>query len=153
MRIEVGYGFEGTLTDAVSKLIIENSIIPRLRANGFAGGIGRGVDDIIQAVSVDSEEWKARAKQRPDDQPDIADLLTFLLFMVILFMIVGSIARQGRAQAGPTRRGGPRGPIILPMPGSWGRSGSSWGGSSGGFGGGFSGGGGSFGGGGASGSW
>jgi uncharacterized protein len=153
VRIEVGYGFEGTLTDAVSKLIIENSIIPRLRANDFAGGISRGVDDIIQAVSVDSEEWKARAKQRPDDQPDIADLLTFLFFMVILFMMVGSIARQGRAQAGPARRGGPRGPIILPMPGSWGRSGSSWGGSSGGFGGGFSGGGGSFGGGGASGSW
>src|SRR5262245_26912992 len=59
VRIEVGYGFEGTLTDAVSKLIIENSIIPRLRANDCAGGIGRGVDDIIQAVSVDSEEWKA----------------------------------------------------------------------------------------------
>jgi uncharacterized membrane protein YgcG len=46
VRIEVGYGFEGTLTDAVSKLIIENSIIPRLRVNDFAGGIGRGVDDI-----------------------------------------------------------------------------------------------------------
>ena len=42
VRIEVGYGFEGTLTDAVSKLIIENSIIPRLRVNDFAGGIGRG---------------------------------------------------------------------------------------------------------------
>jgi uncharacterized protein len=153
VRIEVGYGFEGTLTDAVSKLIIENSIIPRFRANDFAGGIGRGVDDIIQAVSVDSEEWKSRAKQRPDDQPGIADLLTFLFWMVILFMIVSSIARQGRAQASPGRRGGMRGPIILPMPGSWGRSGSSWGGSSGGFGGGFSGGGGSFGGGGASGSW
>ena len=61
VRIEVGYGFEGTLTDAVSKLIIENSIIPRLRVSDFAGGINRGVDDIIQAVSVDSEEWKARA--------------------------------------------------------------------------------------------
>jgi uncharacterized protein len=53
VRIEVGYGLEGTLTDAVSKLIIENSIIPRLRANDFAGGVGRGVDDIIQAVSGD----------------------------------------------------------------------------------------------------
>ena len=63
VRIEVGYGFEGKLTDAVSKLIIENSVIPRFRANDFAGGIGRGVDDIIQAVSVNSEEWKARAKQ------------------------------------------------------------------------------------------
>src|SRR6266853_530983 len=48
VRIEVGYGFEGTLTDAVSRLIIENSIIPRFRANDFAGGVGRGVDDIIQ---------------------------------------------------------------------------------------------------------
>ena len=61
VRIEVGYGFEDTLTDAVSRLIIENAIVPRLRVNDFAGGINRGVDDIIQAVSVDSEEWKARA--------------------------------------------------------------------------------------------
>ncbi len=150
VRIEVGYGFEGTLTDAVSRLIIENSILPRFRVNDFAGGIGRGVDDIIGAVSVDAEEWKSRAKKRPDDQPDLADLLTFLFFIVIFFIIVTSVARQGRqqAQAGPGMRRGPRGPIILPMPGSWGGS-DSWGGSSGGF----SGGGGSFGGGGASGSW
>jgi uncharacterized protein len=153
VRIEVGYGFEGTLTDAVSRLIIENSILPRFRANDFAGGITRGVDDIIQAVSVDAEEWKARAKRRPDDQPGMADVLTFLFFMVIFFIIVSSIVRQGRAQVGPGGRRGPRGPIILPMPGSWDSGGSSWGGSSGGFGGGFSGGGGSFGGGGASGSW
>jgi uncharacterized protein len=156
VRIEVGYGFEGTLTDAVSKLIIENAIIPRFRANDVAGGINRGVDDIIQAVSVDSEEWKARAKQqRPDSQPGFANLLTLLFFMVIFFMIVSSIARQRRRdqmQAGSGVRRGARGPIILPMPGSWGSSDwSSGGGWSGG--GGFSGGGGSFGGGGASGSW
>jgi uncharacterized protein len=154
VRIEVGYGFEGTLTDAVSKLIIENSIIPRFRANDFAGGIGRGVDDIIQAVSVDSEEWKARAKRRPDDQPGLVDLLALLFFLFIFIMIVRSVARQGRgyAQTGAGRRRGARGPVFLPIPGSWGSSGSSW---SGGFpgGGGFSGGGGSFGGGGASGSW
>jgi uncharacterized protein len=152
VRIEVGYGFEGTLTDAVSKLIIENSIIPRFRANDFAGGIGRGVDDIIQAVSVGSEEWKARAKQRPE--PGLVDLLALLFFLFIFIMIVRSVARQGRAYApaGAGRRRGARRPIFLPIPGSWGSSGSSW---SGGFprGGGFSGGGGSFGGGGASGSW
>jgi uncharacterized protein len=153
VRIEVGYGFEGTLTDAVSRLIIENSILPRFRVGDFAGGITRGVDDIIQAVSVDAEEWKARAKRRPDDQPGFADLLTFLFFVVIFLIIVSSIARQGQARAGPGGRRNRGGPIFLPMPGSWGSSGSSWGGSSGGFGGGFSGGGGSFGGGGASGSW
>src|SRR5262249_40531152 len=138
--------------DAVSKLIIENSIIPRFRANDFAGGIGRGVDDIIQAVSVDSDEWKARAKQRPDDQPGLVDLLALLFFLFIFIMIVRSVARQGRgyAQAGAGRRRGARGPVFLPIPGSRGSSGSSW---SSGFpgGGGFSGGGGSFGGGGASG--
>ena len=154
VRIEVGYGFEGTLTDAVSKLIIENSIIPRLRVNDLAGGIGRGVDDIIQAVSVDSEEWKARAKQRPDDEPSLLDVLALLFFLFILFMIVRSVASRGRgyAQTGAGPRRGSRGPIFIPIPGSWGSSGSSW---SGGFpgGGGFSGGGGSFGGGGASGSW
>jgi uncharacterized protein len=154
VRIEVGYGFEGTLTDAVSKLIIENSIIPRLRVNDFAGGIGRGVDDIIQAVSVDSEEWKARAKQRPDDEPGLFDVLVLLFFLWIFFIVVRSVASRGRgyAQTGAGPRRGSRGPIFIPIPGSWGSSGSSW---SGGFpgGGGFSGGGGSFGGGGASGSW
>src|SRR5262245_21205163 len=143
VRIEVGYGFEGTLTDAVSKLIIENSIIPRLRVNDFAGGIDRGVDDIIQAVSVDSEEWKARARQRPDDEPGLVDVIALLVFLFIFFLVVSSVTRQGRgAQAGAGRRGS-RGPIIVPIPGSWGPSGSPWSGDSGGF----WGGGGSFGGG------
>jgi uncharacterized protein len=154
VRVEVGYGFEGTLTDAVSRLIIENSIIPRFRANDFSGGINRGVDDIIQAVSVDPEEWKARAKQRPDDQPGLLDVLALALFLFIFFMIVRRVARQGRRYGpgvGPRR--GPGGPIFIPIPGTWGPSDSPWSDSSGGFSGGFSGGGGSFGGGGASGSW
>src|SRR5262245_17959820 len=99
LRIEVGYGFEGTLTDAVSRLIIENSIIPRFRANDFVGGIGRGVDDIIQVVSVDSEEWKSRAKQRPDDEPGLLDVLALLFFLFILFMIVRSVAACARRSA------------------------------------------------------
>ena len=103
VRIEVGYGLEGTLTDAVSKLIIENSIIPRLRANDFAGGIGRGVDDIIQAVSTDSEEWKARARQRPDNEPDLLDVLALLFFLLIFFMIVSSVARRGRGRMKPRK--------------------------------------------------
>jgi uncharacterized protein len=51
VRIEVGYGLEGTLTDAVSRLIIENTILPRFRVNDFAGGIQRGVDDIVQVLT------------------------------------------------------------------------------------------------------
>jgi len=149
VRIEVGYGLEGQLTDAVSRLIIENSILPRFRAGDIAGGVSRGVDDIIQAVSVDPEEWKARAKRRPDQQPVEFDLFTLVLFCIVLFMIIRAIRQSSRAG----RRGG-----MIFAPTSWGGgssssdswSGSSWSGSSGG---GFSGGGGSFGGGGASGSW
>jgi uncharacterized protein len=104
VRIEVGYGFEGTLTDAVSKLIIENAIVPRLRVNDFAGGINRGVDDIIQAVSVDSEEWKERARQRPDDESSLFDVIALLFFLFIFFMVVNSVTRQGRGYARRTER-------------------------------------------------
>src|SRR5262249_30269796 len=61
VRIEVGYGLEGTLTNAVSKLIIENAIIPRFRANDIPGGITRAVDDIVNVLTGDAEEWKQRA--------------------------------------------------------------------------------------------
>ena len=56
VRIEVGYGLEGTLTDAVTRLIIENSITPRFKVSDYAGGIKRGVEDIIQVLSGDAQE-------------------------------------------------------------------------------------------------
>ena len=61
MRIEVGYGLEGTLTDAVSSLIIANAIAPRFKAGDYDGGVTRGVDDIITALTTDSAEWKPKA--------------------------------------------------------------------------------------------
>ena len=64
VRIEVGYGLEGTLTDAVTKLIIENSILPRFKVADFPGGIKRGVEDIIQVLSGDAQEWQDRAAQQ-----------------------------------------------------------------------------------------
>jgi uncharacterized protein len=152
VRIEVGYGLEGALTDAVTRLIIQNAIVPRFRANDFAGGITRGVDDIIQVVSGDAEEFKRRAAQRPENTSQGVDIVTLLLIAFVLFAIFS--AMRGSAGRMGARRGGYAGPIFFPSGGSWssgssGSSGSSWGGS----GGGFSGGGGSFGGGGSSGSW
>jgi uncharacterized protein len=155
VRIEVGYGLEGNLTDAVSKLIIENAIVPRFRAGDFAGGISRGVEDIIQVLN-DPEEWRLRAKrQRPDYQPGSVDVIVVFLFLIVVFLIMRKVAQSG-GQYPPRaagRHGRYSGPIFMPIPGSWdsgsSSSGSSWPDS----GGGFSGGGGSFGGGGASGSW
>jgi uncharacterized protein len=141
VRIEVGYGLEGDLTDAVSKLIIENAILPRFKANDYAGGITRGVDDIIQVLTVNPEEWKQRAKQRSDHRPPSVDVIIFALLLFVFFYVWRRILWHSRAYPPGLRRGGWSG---------GGGSGSSWSDSGGG---GFSGGGGSFGGGGASGSW
>jgi uncharacterized protein len=155
VRIEVGYGLEGTVTDAISRLIIENGIVPRFRANDVPGGINRGVDDIVSVLTGDAEEWKQRAAKRPDTKSDpggFGDILTmlllFLAFWLIFRMMVG---RMGSNQQN-NRRGSPG--VVVWGPG-WGGGfgGGGFGGGGGGFGGGFSGGGGSFGGGGASGSW
>src|SRR5262245_64907271 len=94
VRIEVGYGLEGTLTDAISKLIIENSILPRFKAGDFTGGISRGVDDIIQVLSGDAEDWKQRAKQRPDSQSGALDIVIFILGWIVLIMIIRSVMRR-----------------------------------------------------------
>ncbi len=150
VRIEVGYGLEGTLTDAVTKLIIENAILPRFRANDFAGGITRGADDIISVLSGNAEDWKQRAAKRPDAAPAGIDFSTVVLLFIIFVIVMSIVSRSGTGAFGPRRRGGiwGTGPIFIPSGGGW--SGGSGGGSSGG---GFSGGGGSFGGGGSSGSW
>src|SRR5712691_1520235 len=58
VRIEVGYGLEGTLTDALSKVIIANAITPRFKTGDFGGGIARGVEDIISALTTDASEWQ-----------------------------------------------------------------------------------------------
>jgi uncharacterized protein len=144
VKIEVGYGLEGTLTDALSKVIITNAITPRFKAGDFGDGISRGVDDIITVLTTDSSEWQERPQLRLDTQPSrdptswilVAGLIALVTLLVVspgfrwfFFNVVLN--------------------ILINSGGSGGRSGGGF--SSGG--GGFSGGGGSSGGGGASGSW
>lgn len=142
VRIEVGYGLEGDLTDAVTHLIIQNAILPRFRESDFAGGISRGVDDVIQVLSGDAESFKARAAQRPADT-DWISIIHTIIIIFIAFMILSSFFRRPGWWFGPW--GGWGGGSGSGSGGSWGSGGSS--------GGGFSGGGGSFGGGGSSGRW
>src|SRR6202051_4050902 len=71
VRIEVGYGLEGTLTDALSSVIITSAIAPRFKANDFSAGIERGVDGIIAVLTTDAAEWHRQAKVR-SDAPTVA---------------------------------------------------------------------------------
>jgi uncharacterized protein len=154
VRIEVGYGLEGTLTDALSNVIITGAIVPRFKANDYAGGIERGVDGIISVLTTDAAEWRPRTRLRNDDrQTLIEQLMPLILLGLLLFLLRWMM---GHARGGTRGWAGRGGPLFIPIGGSpWGRGGSSGSGwSGGGFsGGGFSGGGGSSGGGGASGSW
>src|SRR5215470_5654965 len=91
VRIEVGYGLEGTLTDALSKVIITNAIAPRFKAGDFNGGVSRGVDDIITVLTTDASEWQQRPSLRIDHQaaPDWVDwlLMAGIIALMTLFIV------------------------------------------------------------------
>lgn len=140
VRIEVGYGLEGTLTDALSKVIIANAITPRFKTGDFSGGISRGVDDIITVLTTDASEWQQRPSLRLDSQ-QTTDSTSWLLIAAAIILVILLIVSPGFRWLFLNLVLN----IILSSGSSSGRGSSS--------GGGFSGGGGSSGGGGASGSW
>lgn len=157
VRIEVGYGLEPTLTDAISSVIIQGSILPRFRAGDFAGGTLRGAQDIVQVLTGDAAEYRERAVRREAAARTLtpAELLIMAFWIFVAIMIVWNVIADMRRTSRPLQRGSVRrtrdwtdyNPVII---GGGSSSGSSWGGGDSG---GFSGGGGSFGGGGSSGSW
>src|SRR3984893_11672647 len=139
VRIEVGYGLEGTLTDALSKVIIANAIAPRFKTGDFNGGISRGVDDIITVLTTDASEWQKRPSLRLDQQTG-GDWTAWVIVAGLIALVILLIVSPGFRWLFFN--------ILLNAALS---SGGARGGGSGG--GGLSGGGGSSGGGGASGSW
>jgi uncharacterized protein len=155
-RIEVGYGLEAIMTDAMSSVIANGIMTPMLREGQISGALNAGVDEIVKQLELPPEEAAKRAQQVVDEQEQGAGggAVIFWLF-IFFFFILPAIWPLffGRGKRG--RRYG-SGPVIIWGGGNdWGGSsgGSSWGSGSFGGGGGFSGGGGSFGGGGASGGW
>jgi uncharacterized protein len=154
VRIEVGYGLEGTLTDALAKVIITNAITPRFKNSDFSGGIERGVEDIITVLTTDASEWQARPDLRLDSDPNknSADWVVTMLFIAFITMFIVWPGFRWFVLNVLLN-------LLLNSGGSGGSSsssssGGSWSsGSSSSSSGGFSGGGGSSGGGGASGSW
>jgi uncharacterized protein len=154
VRIEVGYGLEPIVTDALSSVIIQSRILPAFRNGDMAGGIIAGADALIELLNLPDEQAAARADRIVGEarQERSGGIPFSLIFwgLVLGFILLSML----RSRAGGRSFRGGRAPVILWGPGlggGWGGGGGGWGG--GGGGGGFSGGGGSFGGGGASGSW
>lgn len=156
MFLQVGYGLEGALPDALAKQIIENEIKPRFREGDYNGGLTAGVNAVMGAVRG---EYKGTGRTvnegRVQHRQNGGGALVVLIFFGILGLILLSALRRANSGTVYRRRG-------YSTWGGWGGggwTGGGWGGGgggggwSGGGGGGFSGGGGSFGGGGAGGSW
>jgi uncharacterized protein len=149
VRIEVGYGLEGVLTDALSTVILQERVLPKFRAGDAAGGVVAGADALVEQLSLPDDQAKARvaastqARKAPKGSLPVIPLV--LLGLWALFGIIGMF-RGGRGH----RMDFWFLPFLLLMGGGGMGRGMGGGGMGGG---GFSGGGGSFGGGGASGRW
>jgi len=149
VRIEVGYGLEGTMTDAKSGYIIRNVIIPEFKRGNFGNGLYKGVDAVSSVlggtmVITDKDIAESERSSRRSSSGGLSlNVIIFIIIFILSSLTRGRRRRGGLFQAlfwgsmlsGGSRRGG----------------GFSGGGGFGG--GGFSGGGGGFGGGGASGGW
>lgn len=139
VSIEVGYGLEGSLTDALSYQIIQQYILPEFKAGNMGAGIEAGVDAILQGLAGEISEQSLMANDGVGGIP-IETIIFFCFFFFVLTVIIVQAVRGG----GHVDKDGHRTSTAPVWRHSSGRSSG---------GGGFSGGGGSFGGGGASGGW
>ncbi len=112
VRIEVGPGLEGVMTDAVSSIIIRNAITPRFKAKDFDGGVTRGVDDIITALTSDTSDWKTKipTSEPKSDMPSWAPVTIWLILIAIIIFsrrnsTVGTLAYVAASSGAFSRRG------------------------------------------------
>ena len=145
VRVEVGYGLEGVLTDALSNIILQRQVLPRFKSGDMEGGIVAGTEALIGQLSADPETAAQAIKAAKLDTSrthrNIDPAAIFFIVLFVLWVLGGVFGR---------RRGGLG--ALLPwiiLSGGGGFRGGGFGGGSNNFGGG----GGSFGGGGSSGSW
>jgi len=179
MRIEVGYGLEGAIPDAIAKRIIEEQVSPNFRQGDYYAGISAGLDAIIARISGEALPPPAKPTRRQHQQSNDARLWLPVVLAVAIGFIVRSFVNAGAGMGAAAAIAGVSGVVMLGIGaglvmaffavflvggglgggvrglrrgGGWiGPGGGGFGGGRGG--GGFRGGGGGFGGGGASGGW
>mgnify|MGYP000916309590 CR=1 FL=1 len=86
MRIEVGNGMEGSLTDARASQIIRNTIAPKFRSGDYVGGVEAGVKRIIDA---------AEGKDQSADSEDMESIISLIFIIVLIFIVVMIATRRG----------------------------------------------------------
>ncbi len=153
MFIQVGYGLEGALPDAICKRIVSDEIGPALKAGNFDAGLTAGVDSMIKATRGEYKGTGGTAGRASHGIP-LGTILTICFFVFIFIM---QIVRSRRGTVYGSSGSGFATGLLWGLLGSMSNSGGGYrgegGSGGGGGGGGFSGGGGSFGGGGAGGDW
>jgi uncharacterized protein len=90
IRIEVGRGLEGRLTDLISGRIIRGDISPKLRSGDFDGGISTGVTAILAAVRG---EYKAAPRDLRQGKNSAPPALTLLIFLAIIVIFLGGLSK------------------------------------------------------------
>ncbi len=150
MFLQVGYGLEGALPDALAKQIIEYDLKPAFKRGDFDAGLSAGVAAIIAATRG---EYKGTGHTVREQAQDVSTAVWAVAVLLILFVLAVTILRFALSSRGAVYRSGGYSSWGGSSMGSGGWLGGGWGGGGGSSGGGFSGGGGSFGGGGAGGSW
>ncbi|HEX4125487.1 MAG TPA: TPM domain-containing protein [Tepidisphaeraceae bacterium] len=150
--MQVGYGLEGALPDALAKRIIDLDLKPKFEQGDYAGGLTKAIDDILAATQG---EYKGTGQTDADKNNSTeGDIFVgfFILIVILLFALrISQAYRYAVYSNGGFGSGIGWGWLLASI--FSGRGGGGGGGGFGGGGGGFSGGGGSFGGGGAGGSW
>ena len=144
VRVEVGYGLEPVLTDALSSLIIQRSLLPAFREGRFEEGVVGGTTELVKQLSLPDSEARTLVAQAASQGATPASSLPVIIVIIVVFLMLTGALRA----FGARRTGAGLWWLASALLSSSGRGGGGWGG-----GGGFSGGGGSGGGGGASGRW
>jgi uncharacterized protein len=93
LRIEVGYGLEGVLPDAIASRIISEVIVPRFRENNYSGGIEAGIDAILQVTRGEPLPERVR-KSTSQNESRVSSLLTALTITAILALVIGMTQRR-----------------------------------------------------------
>jgi uncharacterized protein len=153
IRIQTGYGLEGSVTDAMASTVINQTMVPAFRRNDYYGGINGAIDQLI--AIVEKKETPIAPESQPGQQVELSqrDIMMFLIIVFVLIFVLGPMLRRSGC--------GGLGCLPFFLPGGCGGGGfgggggTTFGGGGGGWGvgGSWGGGGSSFGGGGASGSW